>query len=69
VTDDLAHEYWTAQMAIPGWDGRFTDADLADRVRCFRHGMHVRIPNAGHMVHFDAPELLVDAIERFLQRV
>ena len=27
------------------------------------------MPYAAHMVHFDAPEMLVDAIERFLQRV
>jgi pimeloyl-ACP methyl ester carboxylesterase len=69
VTADLAHEYWTAQMPIPGWDGRFKEGDLAERLRCFRNAAHVRIANAGHMVHFDAPDLLVDAIERFLQRV
>ncbi len=69
VTADLAHEYWTAQMPIDGWDGRFAEGDLADRLRCFRNVAHVSIANAGHMVHFDAPELLVDAIERFLQRV
>jgi pimeloyl-ACP methyl ester carboxylesterase len=69
VTADLSHEYWTSQMPIDGWDGRFADGDLAERLRCFRNAAHVRIANAGHMVHFDAPELLVDAIERFLQRV
>ncbi len=69
VTADLAHEYWTAQMPIDGWDGRFTEGDLAERLRSFRNAAHVRIANAGHMVHFDAPEILVDAIERFLQRV
>ena len=70
VTADLAHEYWIAQM--PGgddWDGRFTEGDLAERIRSFRNAAHVRIANAGHMVHFDAPDMLVDAIERFLQRV
>ncbi|HTK98516.1 MAG TPA: alpha/beta hydrolase [Pseudomonadales bacterium] len=69
VTADLAHEYWTAQMPIDGWDGRFNEGDLAERLRSFRNAAHVRIANAGHMVHFDAPEMLVDAIERFLQRV
>ena len=69
VTADLAHEYWTSQMPIPGWDGRFADHELADRVRCFRNAAHVRIAGAGHMVHFDAPDQLVDAIERFLQRL
>ena len=69
VTADLAHEYWTAQMPIPGWDGRFTDADLDERLRCFRNGTRVRIANAGHMVHFDEPERLVIEIEGFLKRI
>lgn len=69
ITAGLAYEYWRAQMPIAGWDGRFTEGDLADRVRCFRNGAHVHIASAGHMVHFDAPELLVDAIEQFLQRI
>jgi len=69
VTADLAHEYWTAQMPIAGWDGRFNEGELAQRLKCFRNVAHVRIANAGHMVHFDAPEALVDAIQRFLQRV
>ena len=69
VTADLAHEYWTSQMSIPSWDGRFSEGELAQRVRCFRNAAHVRIANAGHMVHFDAPEQLVDTIERFLQRI
>ncbi len=67
VTADLAHEYWNAQMTIPGWSGRFTDEDFAERLECFRNATHVRIANAGHMVHFDAPEELVEAIEGFLQ--
>jgi pimeloyl-ACP methyl ester carboxylesterase len=69
VTAGLAFEYWTAQMPIPGWDGRFTEGELAERAGCFRNAAHVHIGSAGHMVHFDTPELLLDAIERFLQRV
>lgn len=69
VTAGLAHEYWTAQMPIPGWDGRFGEGELADKLRCFRNATHVHIPNAGHMVHFDAPDRLVETIGRFLQRV
>ncbi len=68
ITADLAHEYWTAQMPRDGWDGRFTEGDLAGRLRSFRNATHVRIANAGHMVHFDAPEQLIEAIERFLHR-
>jgi pimeloyl-ACP methyl ester carboxylesterase len=54
---------------MPGWTGRFTDEDFAERLACFRDVTHVRIANAGHMVHFDAPEELVAAIQDFLRRV
>jgi pimeloyl-ACP methyl ester carboxylesterase len=69
VTADLAHEYWNAQMAMPGWTGRFTDEDFSERLACFRSAKHVRIADAGHMVHFDAPEQLIAAIEGFLQHL
>jgi pimeloyl-ACP methyl ester carboxylesterase len=69
VTAGRAHTYWTAQMPNANWDGRYTDGDLAERLRCFRDAEHVRIDGAGHMVHFDAPAALVAAIERFLQRI
>ena len=69
VTAGGAHAYWTAQMPIANWDGRYSDDDLAERLRCFRDAEHVRIDGAGHMVHFDAPDALVDALERFLQRI
>ena len=69
VTAGLAHEYWSAQMPIPGWTGQFTQADLNGRLECFRSASHVHIAHAGHMVHFDAPEALVAAIGDFLQRV
>ena len=36
ITGALAHEHWQRQMPIPGWSGRFTDDDLADRLACFR---------------------------------
>ena len=69
VTADLAHEYWSAQMTLPGWSGRFTDADLDARLQSFRNVTHVRITNAGHMVHFDAPEELVNTIEAFVSNL
>ena len=69
VTAGRAHTYWSAQMPIQGWDGRYADADLAQRLACFRNGEHVRIADAGHMVHFDAPAELLAAIERFLLRI
>ena len=66
VTAGLADEYWRSQMPIPSWDGRFNEADLADRLGCFRDVRHAHIDHAGHMVHFDAPERLVALVESFL---
>ncbi len=69
VTADLAHEYWMAQMPIANWDGRFGNDELAERLHCFRNAGHVQIEGAGHMVHFDQPERLVQVIEDFLPTV
>jgi pimeloyl-ACP methyl ester carboxylesterase len=68
VTAGLADEYWRSQMPIPNWDGRFSQADLADRLACFRDVRHAHIDSAGHMVHFDAPEALVTLVTSFLSR-
>jgi pimeloyl-ACP methyl ester carboxylesterase len=69
VTAGHADEYWRAQMPIPNWDARFGEAELADRLACFRNVRHAHIRNAGHMVHFDAPTELAATLERFLQSV
>jgi len=36
------------------------------RRECFRHRHEVVIPDAGHMLHFDAPDALADALLAFL---
>lgn len=40
--------------------------DLRRRLACFRNATFVEIPGAGHMVHFDRLEELVDAARGFL---
>jgi len=67
ITGGQAHEYWSNQMSIEGWDGRFTEADLAGRLASFGSVEHVHLDDAGHMIHFDAPGPLADAIRGFLQ--
>jgi pimeloyl-ACP methyl ester carboxylesterase len=66
VTGGLAHEYWRAQMPFPGFDGRFSEADLAGRLAVFDDVEHVHLANAGHMLHFDAPEELAASVRGFL---
>lgn len=67
VSGTLAHEYWRSQMAIE-WDGRFAPGELDTRVRCFPDAEHRLIDGAGHMVHYDRPEALVEVIDDFLER-
>jgi pimeloyl-ACP methyl ester carboxylesterase len=39
--------------------------EKAARRACFRDSREVSIPDAGHMLHFDAPEATADALLRF----
>ncbi len=66
ITAGLAHEHWTKQTTIPGWDGRFTEEDLGARLACFAHVEHVHIADAGHMIHFDAPDAFAAVIRAFV---
>lgn len=67
VSGDLAYEYWRAQMPLE-WDGRFAPGELEARVRYFADGEHRVFSHAGHMVHYDRPEALTDAVADFLER-
>jgi pimeloyl-ACP methyl ester carboxylesterase len=40
--------------------------DLARRVACFRDARVIEIAGAGHMVHFDRPGELTEALRAFL---
>lgn len=67
-------EIWksiTAPTAfIDGGASAFAKAISADekvtRRACFQHHREVLIPDAGHMLHFDAPDALADALLAFL---
>ncbi|MGH1487814.1 MAG: alpha/beta fold hydrolase [Acidimicrobiales bacterium] len=47
----------------------FTEASLADRLSDFKDLRYVEIAGAGHMLHYDKPEELNDAIAEFLAEV
>jgi pimeloyl-ACP methyl ester carboxylesterase len=67
VSGGLADEYWRAQMPVE-WDGRFAPGELQSRVRCFADAEHVTFHDAGHMVHYDRPAALTEAVAEFLGR-
>jgi len=48
------------------WSGRYTLAEYHERLQSIPQVEIATIPNAGHMLHHDQPELLAAMIERFL---
>ena len=48
------------------WSGRYTLAEYHQRLQSIPQVEIATIPNAGHMLHHDQPELLAAMIERFL---
>ena len=48
------------------WSGRYTLAEYHKRLQSIPQVEIATIPNAGHMLHHDQPELLAAMIERFL---
>ena len=51
----------------PGFDGPMSEAELDRRLALFAEVEHHTV-DAGHMVHFDAPEELVSVTRDFLAR-
>ena len=48
------------------WSGRYTLTEYHERLKAVPQVEIATIPNAGHMLHHDQPELLAAMIERFI---
>ncbi|KQT11500.1 alpha/beta fold hydrolase [Ramlibacter sp. Leaf400] len=48
------------------WQGRFTLAEFHERLRAVAQLRQASVPDAGHMLHHDQPQLLADLIEDFI---
>lgn len=62
--------WWKAQSPvahIEGWSG-YDPGEVARRVARFADVEHQEIPDAGHMLPYDAPERLAEFITSFLRR-
>lgn len=66
VTGGRAAEFFVRQRGIDPDLARSAPEEIDRRVGLFRDATHVEIPEAGHMVHFDAPERLIEVIRAFL---
>jgi pimeloyl-ACP methyl ester carboxylesterase len=68
-----SHTWWRRDVGrLAGRGGSYTgylpQAELERRLACFRDVECVEIPGAGHMVHFDEPERLCEALDAFVAR-
>lgn len=69
LTAALANEFWSSRRGVDEQHATPEPEEIARRVALFRRGRHEEIEGAGHMVHYDAPDRLVQSIRRFLDRL
>lgn len=66
VTGDNAMEYWATLRQELHNQQQLHIRDLVRRTKIFSKGKSVTIPNAGHMIHYDQPELLNQHLREFI---
>lgn len=66
VTGEYSMQYWTSRQLGDAEEHGLHDEETERRRRLFRHARHVSIPGAGHMLHYDQPALLNQALREFL---
>jgi len=66
---NVANEFWSGRRGIDEQHATPEPEEIARRVALFRRGRHEEIEGAGHMVHYDAPDRLVESTRRFLDRL
>ena len=69
LTAALANEFWTSRRGVDDQHATPEPEEIARRVALFRRGRHEEIEGAGHMVHYDAPDRLVESIRGFMERL
>jgi pimeloyl-ACP methyl ester carboxylesterase len=51
------------------WGHRYPRSEFDARIALVKHLTRVRLASCGHMLHFDQPQALADALDRFLDAV
>ena len=69
LTAALANEFWSSRRGVDEQHATPEPAEIARRVALFRNGEHEEIAEAGHMVHYDAPDQLVESIRGFMDQL
>lgn len=69
VSGRHAAEYWRGAIpAGPDWQGEFAPGELETRAGLFSDHELLVFEHSGHMVHFDEPDRLAEAVDDFLGR-
>ncbi len=66
VTGENSLDYWAQRRTGLDGEHELHRADLERRTGLFPEAIHEIIPGAGHMIHYDEPDLLVQAMRKFL---
>jgi pimeloyl-ACP methyl ester carboxylesterase len=67
VTAADSARYWRGR-GLSEVEGAEFDADHARKLALFADLEHVLVPDAGHMIHYDQPDVLARALTDFLKR-
>lgn len=67
---DAWERFWQTRMIMSeDLEGPISDAELNRRLGLFSEVEHVVVEGAGHMVHYDKPEELIQLVGDFVKRV
>jgi pimeloyl-ACP methyl ester carboxylesterase len=66
VSGENAPDFWRPISSITPDDGAAFTAELKRRESLFANACSVEIEDAGHMLHYDQPQAVLDAIDAFL---
>ena len=66
ITGGQSAEFFVQQRGLDPELARSAPEEITRRVGLFRNAEHVEIAEAGHMIHLDAPERLIEIIRERL---
>lgn len=66
ITGGKSAEFYVQQRGLDPDLANSAPEEIPRRIGLFRQGEHVDIPEAGHMIHLDAPDRLIEIIKGWL---
>lgn len=69
VTAREVDPFWMRRWGLESESLEYDPSEIARRVGLLRAATHVEIEGAGHHIHYDAPQRLVEVMREFLERL